>query len=573
MKFKTILIFIVFFFGVFVLVHSSLAAGDIYVSTTGNDTTGTGAIGSPLRTIAHAITHITDSNGGWNIILRGGTYYEHDIFIPQAATGTSGAWNTMRSYQGEWAKIDGQRSGGYARVLMNEWGNECSRIRQAEYWVFERLEITGGGAVYDPVPEDNGVEGAGIWWVRGPMKVRYCYIHDNLVSDAEENPAGISGTAWQGNLIEYNYFDNNGSVLHGVNGDQGGLNATTGISAMSCSEYNSYDINWEVRDNEFKYNYIKGYGIDTGIRTKGWTALTAARDGSDTSRRSHGDKVDHNIIESGVGIFYQQDGAQIYNNIINQSVNPHSGSDGYGNWSIATRRFKSPERDTLWPVIYNNTVVNGRDGIVDMHEGTSGAYWWAYNNIADSMSTLLYAPVAFGCSAAWCEYTAGSLDDTNVHIDRNYSYRNSTAYAVYIGDAVWNGGVGEYTLAQWEVHKPGTNLFAQASQESGSNKLYAGTSGANQYITVGTHNLGETGKTIANSGLGGAHPYLAGVTIPSYIGATNPNSNVWVAGVLGLAILSNLQSASSGDPTWIEGSVQPPADTKPPSAPSGLIIQ
>jgi len=50
------------------------AGGDIYVATTGNDTTGNGSIGTPYATIAKAITAITDSNGGWNIILRSGTY-------------------------------------------------------------------------------------------------------------------------------------------------------------------------------------------------------------------------------------------------------------------------------------------------------------------------------------------------------------------------------------------------------------------------------------------------------------------------------------------------------------------
>ncbi len=75
------------------------AGGDIYVATTGNDSAA-GTEGAPLATIAHALTHITDANGGWNIILRGGTYNEHDLYIDPDYTGTSGAWNTMRSYPG-----------------------------------------------------------------------------------------------------------------------------------------------------------------------------------------------------------------------------------------------------------------------------------------------------------------------------------------------------------------------------------------------------------------------------------------------------------------------------------------
>jgi hypothetical protein len=59
--------------------------------------------------------------------------------------------------------------------------------------------------------------------------------------------------------------------------------------------------------------------------------------------------------------------------------------------------------------------------------------------------------------------------------------------------------------------------------------------------------------TIANGGIGGPHPYLGGVVMPSYVGATNPNDNAWVDGVLGLADLSNLINGGPGDPRWVEG--------------------
>jgi hypothetical protein len=255
-----------------------------------------------------------------------------------------------------------------------------------------------------------------------------------------------------------------------------------------------------------------------------------------------------------LGIFYQQDGVQIYNNIINQSINPNTGANGNEQWSIATRRIRTAGVDTLWPVIYNNTVVNGRDAIADMHDGTSGAYWWVYNNILDSMSSLLYAPVTFGCSSGWCGYTSGAINDANVHIDRNYSYRNATSNAVYIGNEAWP--TGAYTLAQWETHKSGTNLFEQADQESGSNKLYS-----EQYITIGSHNLGEVGRTIANSGIGGNHPYLSNVTIPSYVGATDPSNNSWVGEVMGMIDTSTLREDALNL-----------TDTNPPIEPTGLQV-
>ncbi len=55
-------------------------------------------------------------------------------------------------------------------------------------------------------------------------------------------------------------------------------------------------------------------------------------------------------------------------------------------------------------------------------------------------------------------------------------------------------------------------------------------------------------KTIANGGIGGAHPLLASVTIPSYIGAADPNDNSWVAGVLCLTDTETLKTGGMQGP-------------------------
>lgn len=60
--------------------------------------------------------------------------------------------------------------------------------------------------------------------------------------------------------------------------------------------------------------------------------------------------------------------------------------------------------------------------------------------------------------------------------------------------------------------------------------------------------------------------------MPAYIGATNPNDNDWVAGVLNFATISNLQNAGSGDPDWIEGATQS-GDLIPPNSPSGVSVR
>ena len=72
------------------------------------------------------------------------------------------------------------------------------------------------------------------------------------------------------------------------------------------------------------------------------------------------------------------------------------------------------------------------------------------------------------------------------------------------------------------------------------------------YKTNGDYVL-EGSTTIANGGIGGNHPYFSGVTIPSYVGATNPDDNNWADGVLSLANVTTLMNGGSGDPDWIEG--------------------
>jgi len=70
-------------------------AAEYYVSTTGNDTTGNGAISTPYQTIQHVLDNVAAS--GDTITLRGGTYNEN-VRIRNANM-------TIRSKSDEWAVI------------------------------------------------------------------------------------------------------------------------------------------------------------------------------------------------------------------------------------------------------------------------------------------------------------------------------------------------------------------------------------------------------------------------------------------------------------------------------------
>jgi len=83
------------------------------------------------------------------------------------------------------------------------------------------------------------------------------------------------------------------------------------------------------------------------------------------------------------------------------------------------------------------------------------------------------------------------------------------------------------------------------------------------YITNGAYVI-EGAVTIADGGIGGNHPYLSGVTIPSYVGPTDPNDNEWVAGVTTdltntTWLMGTADRDEDDDPDWIEGGSSPAA--------------
>lgn len=551
MKNTKCLLFLILLCGVFGIAKNSLAAGDIYVSTTGNDTTGTGAIGSPVRTIAHALTHITDSNGGWNIILRGvpggtaATYYEHDIYIAPSKTGTSGAWNSISSYPTEWAIIDGQRQcvEGTQSVIRNGESAEYGDSFGAKYWKFERLEITGGG-----LEGSSGASAAGIWWNNGPVAVRYCYIHDNLADNQDENPAGFNGASQQFALIEYNYFRNNGSIVHGGDNDRN-------ICMFCSSEYNHsnpYDERWYVRNNIIRYNLVDANG-GGGIKTKASQRLTSVRDDTDYSHQAWGDKIYNNIVINAKlpSIFWIADYVQIYNNIIAPAANQ---GWSYGIAIRPAQEFGSGH-DMMSPVIYNNTIINDENAAIFTDIAgvdSQNPHYYVYNNLIDNHQ--IDTKNNDKCGIVFADSgTPNPISSAGIKIDRNYFYRSAADYIMYLGS--------KKTLEQWKAISP--NAINYKNDYNVNNPLFLGSDGANRYKVNANHTI-ETGVSIADGGIGKNnpnHPYLSGVTIPSYIGAVDPNNGAWVDAVMSLSDINYLKSGG-----------QPSGDTTPPNAPSGLSV-
>lgn len=116
-----------------------LSCADIYVATTGNDTTGTGSLAAPYATPRKGVQM---ANPGDSVIVRGGTYAGSYVEIQDDNV-------TLKSYPGEWAHISMPTSG----------------TTSVTVWVYntgvklERLEISGGSPYsIHIVPNCNGCE-------------------------------------------------------------------------------------------------------------------------------------------------------------------------------------------------------------------------------------------------------------------------------------------------------------------------------------------------------------------------------------------------------------------------------
>jgi len=506
----------------------------IYVAPGGS---GSGSPSSPYGSIQTAVNAM---NPGDHIVLRGGTH-AGCICINPSKNGdswSSGHYNKMYSYPGEWAIIDGQDSchtpcaggGEPGGILLGYavWatGNTAYDL---SYWWFERLELTGGSGRSD-IP---GIHSAGFWGNGGPFKFRYLYVHDNQADNGGENPGGLKGQCWQDSLVEYCYFKDNGMRAGGGDNNNPAnivIYSDYNPEYIANNGFNANDNRGHAYRNEIRYNYFEG--SYTGFKNKNAQFLTSRTNWQDAQYDTYGDKIHHNIFygASVYAIGPNTDFDQIYNNIIDSNdrgiASPHEPNFG----------------ELYKIVIYNNLIRNSNSWDIRRFTDTvpSTHYGWDYNNMIENPGGCNWIECNNECSIAVGACGGGSLSE----------YYNTNNYFYNPSSTLFNLEQTTYSAAGFETQ---TKTAGPKIVYSDSVNPYIGSSGADQYITDGSHSLGS-GVTIANGGVGGAHPYLSGVTIPSYVGATNPDDNDWVAGVMSLRDVAILQSMDIDDPTWIEGS-------------------
>jgi hypothetical protein len=542
-----------------------------YVSTTG-DNAHTGVIGSPWRTVTYGCATM---NAGDTLYLRGGTYIEHSINLG-GRIGTASSKFYVASYPGEWAKIDGNHQGNYQIFWCG--ANGANWTNSPAYWKFENFEVCGAGPSGSGSFDDASTgKGFGFWSARH-MEFYRLYVHDNYGGHGNNGGAGISVAnkddhGAQYITIKYCYLKNNGWP---------GSSDENLTNIVLYGDYNDIpgdipNLTYPLQGNEIAYNLIEGAPIN--VKTKSCQRLVLDNSGTlstSMNGKALGDKIHHNILKGGsfVNMTYEQDFEQVYNNIFDQRGFPNTGCE---TTSPASSR---QNRESFYTCLYNNTYIS--DGswssskfAVKQDHGQDFTDASNYNQFTDK-----YHPFIYMYNNLFYSTTADK--DFNIHLD----CFPTSSVKPKITDINWN-----------TIHIQ-SNFFADRAAADkafsvgylGTPAIDAGGDGSAGYVfsingfaTLNTSNVNsaravgytslfsDTAKkllnpscivsgssTIANSGKGGSHPYLEGVTIPSYIGAAL-STDTWVATVLSLKNLPTLDTF--------------PSDTLPPAYGNHIFIK
>jgi hypothetical protein len=173
-----------------------MSAAEIFVSTTGNDTTGTGTIGAPFATLARGQQAAV---AGDTITFRAGTYTGGGYFTKNNIT--------YQSYTGEWAIIQ------YPTTVSGQ--DNAFYLGTASNCTVRRLELMGGyfyAIKIDTGPclvEDCIIHGSGRDCVKIPgsdnITIRRCEIYDSGLRDPS-NAEGIDNVNGDAMLVQDCYI-------------------------------------------------------------------------------------------------------------------------------------------------------------------------------------------------------------------------------------------------------------------------------------------------------------------------------------------------------------------------------
>lgn len=525
--------------------------------------------GSAGNAYANLQTALDNHTVGHHIILRGGTHVSlvtnQGFIIEPRLNGSSwndGQYNRIESLNttnggstNEWAVLDGQFACG---AVSSAAGGQVigygiqgpTTAHDIKYWHFERIEIKNGRANLGAEPNKAGF---GFHGNGGPFKFRFCYIHDNIGTDPSSPcgnlPAGTWGYNWKDSIVEYNYYLDNGGTSqnnckqigwvaqypHNVSQKE---IADTGFTTTKQCGYD--------KDNEIRYNLVVGGNVGIGVKHFSIFTSRTATNGYDDTFKDYGTKIHHNICigQAGYAIGIHADFGQAYNNIIDACGETAIYTSGYTRTSSYWKLYKV--------TAYNNTIINPlRYGFIGLFQRVTTGYLaldikYTFNNIVDNSDVSNQY-----CTEAPIMPQMHCLGDPQIdfsgHItSNNYSYRPGSSQQYKLAQTL-------YTPAEFELQTITTApRVAYSNAFNASDPLYVGTTGADRYVPNAGHVVDTvSGETISNGGKGGAHPFLAAVTIPSYIGAVDPADTTWVYSIYAL------DTFDAGVPTNLRDAIAP----------------
>lgn len=529
-------------------------------STSARDCSGSD--GSAFIKIRDAVN---SSSVGDVIYMRGGTFKEISIDIPASKNGTAwtaGNFTTLMSYPGEWAIIDASglsATGGLtdAVIVHPEGFDVGENINYTEYWKFSNFELTGGGS--------------GIALKCRHVKMHYLYIHDNGRSGVSSLQSGILSVNPQYLEVKYSYFkDNIDASEYNMNNSHILLDSDYHDTSANSGLGLPFLENASTHHNEIAYNYFEltGDNIRAGqiaIRHKNQQrfGLNNRNPAEIMSHRDWGDNIHHNIVvgsDEAMGL--GQDFVQVHHNITDSAINIGRAGD---------------VPITYHAAVYNNTVKNppktsyisssglsqsGEWGMLNFYDNlpqqTVHPHIYFYNNIAHGN---LFEYQAMPFVLHWdmpANTTNPTQDNSDLVLENNLIHNNQHQFDLIVGhnyDSSFTGCEQQYMSIDTfnSCSESWRSLANVLNWSSSSGDLFLGNTGPQQYITHYDFDLDGTNQ-ICDGGRGINHPYLDGETIPGYIGATNPNDNAWVRGVMFdvTSVLWMMTQDSDAEPSWLE---------------------
>jgi hypothetical protein len=239
---------------------STIVSAGLFVSTTGNDATGTGSIALPFQTIPKAISV---ANAGDTIFVRGGTY-SINTTITISKSGTSSSKYCLFAYPGERPVLD---------FSSMAFGSSNRGINlSGHYWYIKGLEIYRAG--------DNGMNISG-----SDNIIEFCALYENQDSGLQ-----LSGGAAHNRIINCDSYYNYDAPNSGGNADgfSPKLDVGTGNSFYACRSWQNSDDGWDC------YGAVAAVAIENC-----WTFNNGyIKDGSDPGGNGNGFKMGGNYTEN-----------------------------------------------------------------------------------------------------------------------------------------------------------------------------------------------------------------------------------------------------------------------------------